>query len=246
MHESARPDEAVQRLIATYLEEVAVALADLPPAQRREILDDLRAHIADALAAAPEQNEAAVRNILDRMGTPDDLARDARERLGISPPPTAAALGEPGLLEYAAIVLTALLWPIGILLAWSSAWWQTRHKVIATLIGVLGIMAVVFGLISFTVVSGTSVTAEVVLDVPVYVGEGTPTAEATPPTGPAEPSRRFWRQVGEAGPRILVLPLILLIPASPLLSAGYLAYRLRHPGRRRSRPRDVVGAVHAT
>jgi len=47
-----------------------------------------------------------------------------------------------GLLEIAAVVLTPLLWPVGVILLWMSTAWNTRDKLIGTLVppgGYLGV-----------------------------------------------------------------------------------------------------------
>ena len=38
-------------------------------------------HIDSALAEAPVHDEAEVRNVLDRLGDPSDIAGEARQRL---------------------------------------------------------------------------------------------------------------------------------------------------------------------
>lgn len=53
-----------------------------------------------------------------------------------------AAGSGSGLLEIAAVVLTPLLWPIGVILLWTSTAWNTRDKLIGTLVppgGYLGV-----------------------------------------------------------------------------------------------------------
>jgi uncharacterized membrane protein len=52
-----------------------------------------------------------------------------------------------GLLEIAAVVLTPLLWPIGVILLWTSTAWNTRDKLIGTLVppgGYLGVSLLLF------------------------------------------------------------------------------------------------------
>ncbi|MDI3339366.1 MAG: hypothetical protein QJR03_02420 [Sphaerobacter sp.] len=225
-------DDGVRRLIARYLTEVEAELADLPPAQRREILEDLQQHVEDALAVAGARDEATVRTVLDRLGPPDELAREARERLGL-PPAAAAARQGPGLLEYAAVVLTALFWPVGILLAWLSPWWHTRDKVIATLIGFLGLVLLVGGLMAVRVSSVDAVRVDdVPMPQPVETRPGlpVPTVAATQPPLDHEPNARAS---GSAPVRVIAgaagLLMFLVILCCPLLSAGYLAIRLRRP-----------------
>jgi HAAS domain-containing protein len=54
-----------------------------------------------------------------------------------------AGSGRVGAMEIAAVVLTPLLWPVGVVLLWTSQAWQTRDKLIGTLLppgGYIGII----------------------------------------------------------------------------------------------------------
>lgn len=236
-------DDGVRRLIERYLQEVDEALVGVPAAQRREILEDLRAHIDASLAAAGGRDEATVRTILDRLGSPEELARETRERLGV-PEPMPVAQAGPGLLEYAAIVLTALFWPVGILLAWLSPMWRTRDKVIATLIGCLAIVVAVVGLMAFRVGSTTAVQVQQV-DVPAPVErpgdvpsvEREPSVETTPTSVERVSKSSEWWDVPV---RLAAMVMGMLVLFSPFLSALYLAIRLRRPRRAAPRANPVL------
>jgi hypothetical protein len=69
----------------------------------------MQSHIAEARAREPEETDATILNILDRLGEPDVVVADARERLGIRP----SAPYSRGLLEIAAVFLVVLVWPVG-------------------------------------------------------------------------------------------------------------------------------------
>ena len=232
MVRNGETDDGVRRLIERYLQEVDEALVGVPAAQRREILEDLRTHIDASLAAAGTRDEATVRTILDRLGSPEELARETRERLGV-PEPIPVAPAGPGFLEYAAIVLTALFWPVGILLAWLSPMWRTRDKVVATLIGCLAIVLAIVGLMEFRVGSVTAVQ-EHRQDVPVPMerrgdvpsNEREPSVETTPaPVERASESSAWW----DVPVRLAAFVVGMLVLFSPFLSALYLAIRLRRP-----------------
>ena len=227
-------DDGVRRLIERYLQEVDEALVGVPAAQRREILEDLRAHIDASLAAAGGRDEATVRTILDRLGSPEELARETRERLGV-PEPMPVAQAGPGLLEYAAIVLTALFWPVGILLAWLSPMWRTRDKVIATLIGCLAIVLAIVGLMAYRVGTATLVH-ETGGDIPTHVivteENGSQSVSPAPTVEPARPSVERAPEASESWDiplRLAAVLVGLLVLFSPFLSALYLAIRLRRP-----------------
>lgn len=115
-----------ERLVEDYLAAVARACAGLSPAIRMELLADLREHIAVARAELPEQTEAAIHGILDRLGEPAVIAAEARasapERI-VSAPVRPVVAG-PAMLplrrssDTSSVVLAiAILVPIGILLA---------------------------------------------------------------------------------------------------------------------------------
>jgi uncharacterized membrane protein len=92
-------------LVADYLSQVSTATAGLPPAQRDELLRDLREHIESGRADLPEETEVQVREILERLGDPIVIARAAAEDAGPMPPaapmPPAGAMPEaaPGLFR---------------------------------------------------------------------------------------------------------------------------------------------------
>jgi len=60
-------------LVDRYLADLASTAATLPSARRAELLDEVREHIATALEAAAPDDEVAVRNVLERLGTPAEI-----------------------------------------------------------------------------------------------------------------------------------------------------------------------------
>ena len=56
----------------------------MPDDERRQIVDGVEEHAAAALAELAAPTESDVRNILARLGEPETIAADARERLGIA------------------------------------------------------------------------------------------------------------------------------------------------------------------
>ena len=138
-------------IVEGYLARLELALTGSDPARRAELLEDVRAHIAEARAALSEETDAALLAILDRLGDPsvvaDGLAEDAP---GIGAPSKSSA-SHWGLLEAGALLLTFFVWPVGVLLAWLSRSWDRQEKVVATLIGG---MAFVIGFPLFAPVVG--------------------------------------------------------------------------------------------
>jgi uncharacterized membrane protein len=64
------------QLIDGYLARLRVAAADLPSSVRDELIEDMRAHIAEARAREPEETDATILNILDRLGDPAVVVAD--------------------------------------------------------------------------------------------------------------------------------------------------------------------------
>ena len=133
------------QLIEGYLARISAAAADFPGAARNELLDDMRAHIAEARSREPEETDAAILNILDRLGEPSVVVAEARERLGLRGTP----LTRPGLLEIAAVVLVPIFWIVGVVLLWWSPAWGVRDKVIGTVCSLGGYPTVlIFGILA--------------------------------------------------------------------------------------------------
>jgi hypothetical protein len=63
------------RLIGDYLRRLDHAAAHLPRTRRAELVADIRGHIDAALRQEQAVGEAAVRNVLDRLGPPEGHRR---------------------------------------------------------------------------------------------------------------------------------------------------------------------------
>ncbi len=119
-------------IVEGYFARLEMALAGVEPARQRELVDDLRGHVAEARAALTEETDEDLFAILERLGDPAELARDVD---GPAPLAPATSVTRSGLLELAAVVLALVVWPAGMILAWLSRVWSDREKVVATLIG---------------------------------------------------------------------------------------------------------------
>ncbi|HXC79522.1 MAG TPA: hypothetical protein VNU19_21025 [Candidatus Acidoferrum sp.] len=196
-----------EQIVAGYLARLEAALAPVPETRRVELLEEVREHIAEARAALPDETDADLLNILDRLGDPADVA--AAEIGRADPAPAPARRASRG-LEIAALILLLLFWPVGVVLLWMSDAWTTRDKLIGTLAppgGYLGIF-----ILGPALALGTFTTAcRTISDDTGRV------ISSTCPSGLA--------QTGiDVGTGLLVV--IYLI--GPILSAAYLAVRLRH------------------
>lgn len=223
---------STDRAIQEYLDRVASQLSDLDAEERNEILDDLKAHIEESVSDLAHASEAEVRNALERLGDPVDLAREARERSSTAQPGMAAPVERrldrtPGALEVAAIILTAIFWPIGVLLAGISPRWLTRDKVIATVIPAVGsallLALLVGGLMVWDTQSSTT----------VQVNEQGSPAQPAEPGGP-EVDERSPNQISETGGSTgewlrlaVVFGFLIGAIASPFIAAAFLAIRLQ-------------------
>jgi uncharacterized membrane protein len=132
-----------------YLHDLEEELRDLPPTRRRELLEEIREHIGEALAEVADGEEAGVRNVLERVGEPAVIAQEARERFGIR-------RVKPGIREILVLILLPLGgflyligWAVGAILLATSTVWTSREKVIGLLVVPGGLLpAGLFGLMS--------------------------------------------------------------------------------------------------
>lgn len=116
-------------LAADYLHRLERAARRLPRAERHELVDEITAHLSEA--TRPEMSDAEMLTVLDRLGDPEDIVE--------------AQLPAPGerrgSREWGAILLLLLGgfaffvgWIAGVILLWGSRAWNTRDKLIGTLI----------------------------------------------------------------------------------------------------------------
>jgi hypothetical protein len=70
-------DPVANAILTQYFRRLEQALEGLPAERRAQVLEDLRAHVDDCLAAEPDHSEASILAILDRVGDPDEIAREA-------------------------------------------------------------------------------------------------------------------------------------------------------------------------
>jgi uncharacterized membrane protein len=212
---STTPDKLVER----YLKHLEVELDDLPRDRRREIVDEIAGHIAEARFGFEHETEADVRNILDGLGDPADIADDARERFDVRPTSTAAPY-KPGWIEIGALVmllvggliLPVVGWFVGVVLLWVSNAWNVRDKVIGTVFVPGGL-----GLSIFLLVAGLSSAGG---------GSGCQ-GEILPGSG------REYDCFGASAPDstsfmdVVATGFLIALVVAPIITTAYLTYRLR-------------------
>jgi hypothetical protein len=135
-----------EALVNDYLGRLDAAATSLPPSRRSELAGEVKQHIEMALAEAGARDEVTVRNVLDRLGPPDEIVDAER---GTSAPPPASASTVPssaaermpwGGVEITAILLLTLgavflpfIGPLlGLIFVWMSVQWTKQQKTIAT------------------------------------------------------------------------------------------------------------------
>jgi HAAS domain-containing protein len=127
------------QLAAEYLRRLRRATRTMPPARRRELLDEIAAHIAEARA----DGTVPLQRVLDDLGDPKDIAAtgSTRSRLGVR--------------EVAAVILLLIGgfifvvgWVVGLILLWASPRWRWPDKLLGTLVWPFGYAGVLYGLLA--------------------------------------------------------------------------------------------------
>lgn len=136
------PDRSASRLVARYLRELEHELGSLPPAARAEVLAEVGAHIAQGRRSLADASPAAIQHLLDRVGSPRAIAREAGARP--VPPHWGDAL-VPWLLLFGGLAPYGVGWLGGVALLWLSPVWSLRDRLLGTVVipgGLLGVWMV--------------------------------------------------------------------------------------------------------
>jgi uncharacterized membrane protein len=97
-------------LVDDYLRRLDAAASGLPADQRDELVSEIRDHLQEALRQAPAGDQAAVRNALERLGSPEEIAAAAADP---TPGQPAGAASQINGLAIAS-VLASVLWFAGL------------------------------------------------------------------------------------------------------------------------------------
>jgi hypothetical protein len=203
--------------VAAYLERLKDALRELSLERRAEIVADIDDHIAGARAELPGGgDEAAVRNLLDRLGSPEQIAASA----GVPEEPPAGR--KSIVLEVVALILLNLGglivpvagWFVGVALLWASSKWTRKEKLIGTFVPPGGLMGLVFafyaGIVAYLDLAPSN------CQVTPGPAVGDPPAEVTCGTGPAP----LWQT-------LVFVALGIFFAVMPFVTTFYLARKLR-------------------
>lgn len=112
------------RLVDDYLRRLDAAAAHVQRSRRVELVAEIREHIDAALREEDVASEAAVRNVLERLGPPEEIV-DAD-----APAQSARRAGALEIAALVALVLPLIGWLIGIVLVLVSQAWSSRDKLI--------------------------------------------------------------------------------------------------------------------
>jgi uncharacterized membrane protein len=192
-----------QNAVDDYIKRLERSMRDVPASRRNEIVAEIREHLNETLAhLPPDATEADVRNAIESVGEPDDIASEARDRLGIRPvqarwTDTAAVI----LLPIGGVILPFFGWVIGLIFLWMSSVWTTKEKILGTLIVPGGLLPALY----LTLVPTRFRTCT------QYTVDGTTVSECSGPNG--------------TNVIMLILGIALLV--APILIAVYLGRRLR-------------------
>lgn len=198
------------QLVDDYLQRLDHELRDLSRSRRRELKEEIAWHIAEGRAGLESDDEAGVRNLLDRLGDPAEIAAEERARSGVVP-------RTGGVLEIVALVgllvggfFFFIGWFVGLVLLWVSQAWTTREKLVGTLVvpgGLLPAFLILFGGVGGyyeSCASTTDPTTGAEIDV-VCTG------------GPSLAAQIIWAVV------------FLVCVVGPFFTTAFLARRMRRP-----------------
>ena len=119
------------RLVEEYLRRLDAAAAHLQRERRTELVAEIREHIDAALRQEDATSGAAVRNVLERLGAPEEIVEAAE------PVPGAWRVGKLELAALVSLVLPLVGWLVGIVLVLVSRAWSSRQKLIGIALALL-------------------------------------------------------------------------------------------------------------
>jgi hypothetical protein len=151
---SSANDIADDRLVADYLNRLASAAAGLPADRRAELFEEISLHIAEARAVqatAGAATGAAVADVLERLGRPEDIVGAAAEdtETDATTPASVPRAPRRRALDAGTVVLLligglliGLGWIAGAVMLWASPRWRASDKLLGTLVWPGGLAAV--------------------------------------------------------------------------------------------------------
>lgn len=122
-------------LIKSYLDDVERAVAPLPAQQRRKLIGDISSRIAAARLELDFESEVAVREMLDRLGTPASIAAAATGE-GSPAWERTEHRREDSVIRWLLFggLLFGVGWLVGVNRLWRSPVWSRSEKLLGTLV----------------------------------------------------------------------------------------------------------------
>ena len=196
------------RLVDDYLKRLSHELRDLPRTRRRELVDDIASHIDEARGGMEAENEVEIRNLLERLGDPAEIAAEERTRHGVGE----RRAGWREILTLIGLLVGGFVfvigWFVALVLLWVSDAWTTREKLVGTLVVPGGLLPAAY----LGLATGYSETC---------------VSQSDPATG-AE-----LGMVCTGGPslaaRIFGITLFVICVVGPFFTTAFLARRMRRP-----------------
>jgi hypothetical protein len=98
-------------LVEDYLRRLDAAAASLPTHRRDELVSEIRDHLQEGLRHSATSDEVAIRNLLERLGAPEEIVHEATDSTPFNQP-----IAPPRETNSSAIVsvLLGVLWLAGI------------------------------------------------------------------------------------------------------------------------------------
>lgn len=199
-------------LAENYLTRLKKAARRLPRTRRNELVEEIEAHLREALPAGA--GEAEARDVLERLGEPEQIVSEAESGSG------GELIVRAGMREWLAIPLLLLGgfilvfgWFVGLVLLWTSRVWTMRDKLIGTLV----------------IPGGLSLAAFLALSVAATTGErSSPVCTAVRVPRPGEQGARFEhcaKTVSSGGINYGALVILIALAVLPILTSIYLTWR---------------------
>jgi hypothetical protein len=129
-------------LIDDYLRRLEHAAAHMQRARRTELVTEIRGHIETALREEQAAGEAAVRNVLDRLGPPEEIVEAAE------PPPAERRAGVLEIVALLALIVPFIGWLVGTVLVFASRAWSRRDKLIGAVLMLVPIAVLSLGFVA--------------------------------------------------------------------------------------------------
>ena len=128
-------------LVRDYLGRLEAAAWPLAAPRRKELVGEVSEHIDAALTEAGRTDEVTVRNVLERLGPPEEIvAAESETDAPLESRTTSSSTwGATEIIAVLLLTIGAVFIPfvgpiIGLVFVWASTRWTTREKAVATLI----------------------------------------------------------------------------------------------------------------